>query len=359
MDRKNEKMYKAVGPAPIVTVTHSHGECKGLIDTGASVNIIRSGYYQTFVEPFVKFNDKEFATHFVIRGVDMKQVKVVGYVELSITFMGFRLPNCPFIIMDDGAPVLASKNKTSMVIGTSALKLCAQRISKREGADLWAGPDCVEGVDPALLALLRFYNTVISGGVQQAAVSVEADQTASRAMPCGEGLHDDDGEERVETTSKEEAEAPPSKSKKGFDVEFKDIQGKEIPPYSACCVMGHLKKRVRGKFVVDRREENELPEGVAVNYSFVNLKRKNKVQVLLVNTTNEPKKLEAPSKIAKLCACREVPLECDTKYEATEDSDVIEVTCQEVYPEYIKEELLTSDPAMGGLKNVLKQMSNP
>jgi hypothetical protein len=248
-----------------------------LLDTGASVNIIRSNYFNESVSPFIDVaaNDA-WARRFNITGVDSTSVDISHYLEMDIALCGTVIKNCPFLVMQE-MPCTKKKQPKSepVIIGMSAVNLAREQYLAQHDESTLTEVTCPEGVNKELFTLLAFTQGMgeSTGSAHTVTATTLADvKRKSRYL------------EKIITVG----------------------MGREttlIPAKSAVVKMGHLPRKVRGRFMIHSEDMEGLPPGLVINNTTVRIHNRSKVEVLIMNTSDEDICWEGQQPVAQLTAC--------------------------------------------------------
>ena len=88
------------------------------------------------------------------------QLPMKKYIELDVNFMGLKMPNVGFLIIDEPNKVLERKHNTKLpgIIGWNMIWLTYEGFINRYGEESFNSFQCLVGVNPLLFYQLCLYH---------------------------------------------------------------------------------------------------------------------------------------------------------------------------------------------------------
>ena len=112
---KVEIMQHAVAKCPQISISSMGVQIPSLLDSGSEVSLIQYSHFKEHLLPKIEtsIGEKSDANIlFNLTAANDGQLPVKKYIELDVNFMGLKVPNVGFLIIDEPNRVLDKKHQS-------------------------------------------------------------------------------------------------------------------------------------------------------------------------------------------------------------------------------------------------------
>ena len=160
---KMEIMQQAVAKCSKISVASMGVQIPCLLDSGSKISLIRHSYFREHLLPKIEMpmgEKSEAHTLFNLTAANDGQLPVRKYIELDVNFMGLKVSNVGFLIINEPSKVLEKKHHTKLpgIIGWNLIWLAFKVFKNKYGEESFNSFQCPIGVNPLLFSQLCQYN---------------------------------------------------------------------------------------------------------------------------------------------------------------------------------------------------------
>ena len=159
---KVEIMQQAVAKYPKINIASMGVQIPSLLDSGSEVSLIRYSYFKEHLLPKIEMPMGEKSdAHilFNLTAANDGQLPVRKYIKLDVNFMGLKVPDVGFLIIDEPNKVLEKKHHTKLpgIIGWDMIWLAFKVFENKYGEESFNSFQCLVGVNSLLFSQLHLY----------------------------------------------------------------------------------------------------------------------------------------------------------------------------------------------------------
>ena len=155
-------MQQAVAKCPKISIVSMGIQIPSLLDSGSEVSLIRYSYIKEHMLPKkeMPMGEKSDAhILFNLTAANDGKLPMRKYIELDVNFMGLKVPNVGFLIIDEPNKVLEKKHHTKVpgIIGWNLVWLTFKVFINKYGEEGFNSFQCPVGVYQLLFSQLCLY----------------------------------------------------------------------------------------------------------------------------------------------------------------------------------------------------------
>ena len=155
-------MKKAIAKCPKINISSKGVQIPSLLDSSSEVPSICHTYFREQLLPKIgtPMGQKSDAhTLFNLIVANNGQLPVKKYVELDINFLGLKVPNVGFVILEEPYTILDKKHQTKLpgIIGWNLIWLAYEAFVEKYGEEKFNSFKCLVGVNSLLFSQLCLY----------------------------------------------------------------------------------------------------------------------------------------------------------------------------------------------------------
>ena len=156
---KVEIMQQAVAKCPKISISSMGVQIPSLLDSGSEVSLIRYSHFKEHLLPKIEtpMGEKSDAhILFNLTAANDGQLPIKQYIELDVNFMGLKVPNVGFVIIDEPNGALDKKHHTKLpgIISWNMIWLTYKVFVNKYGEESFNSFQCLVGVNPLLFSQL-------------------------------------------------------------------------------------------------------------------------------------------------------------------------------------------------------------
>ena len=156
---KVEIVQQVVAKFPKISIASMGVQVPSLLDSGSDVSLIRYSYFKEHLLPKIEMPTGEKSDAHILFNLTARndgQLPVKQYIELDINFMGLKVLNVGFLIIDERNKVLEKKHHTKLpgIIGWNLIQLMFKASRNKYGEENFNTFQCPVGVNPLLFSQL-------------------------------------------------------------------------------------------------------------------------------------------------------------------------------------------------------------
>ena len=160
---KIEIMQQAVAKCPKISISSIGVQIPFLLDSGSEVSLICYSYFKEHLLSKIEAPTGEKSdAHilFNLTAANDGQLHVKKYIELDITFLGLKVLNVDFLIIEEPNRVLSKKHQTKLpgIISLNMIRLTYKVFVEKYGEEKFNSFECLAGVNPLLFSQLCLYH---------------------------------------------------------------------------------------------------------------------------------------------------------------------------------------------------------
>ena len=366
-------MQQAVAPCPEIIMSIKGKPTRSLLDSGSEVTLVNESYYREYIEHRLlpslgSYNNSH--NLFSLRGVEEGHVPLSKHFECDIEVGGQLVHRVGILVKKDKIPLVDSKGrkaKTPALLGSNLIRIAVNEFCELFGEDCLRLFECPKGISPLWFSTLcLYYYAHIHKKSGVGASSVQSDDPSKDDdgnNRDNQSLRSKRNQEYGKNSSEAKSDKDSGKSKntqtgsgKHRNKKLNTLGGYAgrvmvgdrkqpicIPAGTSKVVIGKTQEKLpRGSYMVEATDDDNLPCGVSVNYTYVNPTKAKQVSVILLNTNSYNVWIRQPLYAATIW---DVDLK-DWDYEPiitkSDEEDTFEVKLQPVPPEDLREEILSN-----------------
>ena len=159
---KIEIMQQAVARCPIISVASMGVLTPSLLDSGSKVSLIRHSYFKEHLLPKIEMpmGEKSGAHNlFNLTAANDGQLPIRKDIKLDVNFMGMKVWNVGFLIINEPNKVLEKKHHTKLpgIISWNLIWLAFEVFKNKYGEESFNSFQCLVGVNPLLFSQVCLY----------------------------------------------------------------------------------------------------------------------------------------------------------------------------------------------------------
>ena len=366
-------MQQAVAPCPEIIMSIKGKPTRSLLDSGSEVTLVNESYYREYIEHRLLPSSGSYNNShnlFSLRGVEEGHVPLSKHFECDIEVGGQLVHRVGILVKKDKIPLVDSKGrkaKTPALLGSNLIRIAVNEFCELFGEDCLRLFECPKGISPLWFSTLcLYYYAHIHKKSGVGASSVQSDDPSKDDdgnNRDSQSLRSKRNQEYGKNSSEAKSDKDSGKSKntqtgsgKHRNKKLNTLGGYAgrvmvgdrkqpicIPAGTSKVVIGKTQEKLpRGSYMVEATDDDNLPCGVSVNYTYVNPTKAKQVSVILLNTNSYNVWIRQPLYAATIW---DVDLK-DWDYEPiitkSDEEDTFEVKLQPVPPEDLREEILSN-----------------
>ena len=366
-------MQQAVAPCPEIIMSIKGKPTRSLLDSGSEVTLVNESYYREYIEHrLLPSSDSYNNSHnlFSLRGVEEGHVPLSKHFECDIEVGGQLVHRVGILVKKDKIPLVDSKGrkaKTPALLGSNLIRIAVNEFCETFGEDCLRLFECPKGISPLWFSTLCLYyyahihkkSGVGASSVQSDDPSKDDDGNNRDNQPLRPKRNQEYGKNSSE--AKSDKDSGKSKNTQTGSGKHRNKKLNTLGGYAGRVMVGDRKQPIcipagtskvvigktqeklpRGSYMVEATDDDNLPCGVSVNYTYVNPTKAKQVSVILLNTNSYNVWIRQPLYAATIW---DVDLK-DWDYEPiitkSDEEDTFEVKLQPVPPEDLREEILSN-----------------
>ena len=150
---------QAVAKCPRFSIASMGVQTPSLLDSGSEVSLIRYSHFKEHLLPKIEtpMGEKSDAhILFNLTAANDGQLPMKKYIGLDVNFMGLKVPNVGFLIIDEPNKVLEKKHHTKLpgIINWNVIWLAYKIFINKYGEESFNSFQCLIGVNPLLFSQL-------------------------------------------------------------------------------------------------------------------------------------------------------------------------------------------------------------
>ena len=366
-------MQQAVAPCPEIIMSIKGKPTRSLLDSGSEVTLVNESYYREYIEHRLLPSSGSYNNShnlFSLRGVEEGHVPLSKHFECDIEVGGQLVHRVGILVKKDKIPLVDSKGrkaKTPALLGSNLIRIAVNEFCELFGEDCLRLFECPKGISPLWFSTLcLYYYAHIHKKSGVGASSVQSDDPSKdddgnnhdnqslkskRNQECGKNSNEAKSDKDLGKSKNTQTGSGKHRNKKlntlgGYAGRVMVGDCKQpicIPAGTSKVVIGKTQEKLpRGSYMVEATDDDNLPCGVSVNYTYVNPTKAKQVSVILLNTNSYNVWIRQPLYAATIW---DVDLK-DWDYEPiitkSDEEDTFEVKLQPVPPEDLREEILSN-----------------
>ena len=159
---KMEIVQQAVAKCPKISVASMGVQIPSLLDSGSKVSLIRHSYFKEHLLPKIgmPMGEKSEAHNlFNLTAANDGQLPTRKFIKWDVNFMGLKVPNVGFLVIDEPNKVLEKKTHTKLsgIISWNLMWLVFEVFKNKYGEESFNSFQCPVGVNPLLFPHLCLY----------------------------------------------------------------------------------------------------------------------------------------------------------------------------------------------------------
>ena len=132
------------------------------LDSDSKVSLIHYSHFKEHLLPKIETHIGEKSDAHILFNLTVAndgQLPVKKYVEIDVKFLGLKVPNVGFLIIDEPNRVLYKKHQTKLpgIIGWNLIWLAYKVFVDKYGEEKFNSFQCPAGVNPLLFSQLCLY----------------------------------------------------------------------------------------------------------------------------------------------------------------------------------------------------------
>ena len=156
-------MQQAVAQCPKVSISSKGVQIPSLLDSGSEVSLIHQSYYKEHLLPKIETPTGEKAGVHILYNLMVAndgQLPMKTYIELDIDFLGLKVPNVGFLILEEPNRILDKKDQTKLpgIKGWNLTWLMYKVFVEKYGGEKFNSFECLGGVNLLLFSQLCLYH---------------------------------------------------------------------------------------------------------------------------------------------------------------------------------------------------------
>ena len=366
-------MQQAVAPCPEIIMSIKGKPTRSLLDSGSEVTLVNESYYREHIEHRLLPTSGSYNNShnlFSLRGVEEGHVPLSKHFECDIEVGGQLVHRVGILVKKDKIPLVDSKGrkaKTPALLGSNLIRIAVNEFCETFGEDCLRLFECPKGISPLWFSTLCLYyyahihkkSGVGASSVQSDDPSKDDDGNNRDNQPLRPKRNQEYGKNSSE--AKSDKDSGKSKNTQTGSGKHRNKKLNTLGGYAGRVMVGDRKQPIcipagtskvvigktqeklpRGSYMVEATDDDNLPCGVSVNYTYVNPTKAKQVSVILLNTNSYNVWIRQPLYAATIW---DVDLK-DWDYEPiitkSDEEDTFEVKLQPVPPEDLREEILSN-----------------
>ena len=366
-------MQQAVAPCPEIIMSIKGKPTRSLLDSGSEVTLVNESYYREYIEHRLLPSSGSYNNShnlFSLRGVEEGHVPLSKHFECDIEVGGQLVHRVGILVKKDKIPLVDSKGrkaKTPALLGSNLIRIAVNEFCETFGEDCLRLFECPKGISPLWFSTLCLYyyahihkkSGVGASSVQSDDPSKDDDGNNRDNQPLRPKRNQEYGKNSSE--AKSDKDSGKSKNTQTGSGKHRNKKLNTLGGYAGRVMVGDRKQPIcipagtskvvigktqeklpRGSYMVEATDDDNLPCGVSVNYTYVNPTKAKQVSVILLNTNSYNVWIRQPLYAATIW---DVDLK-DWDYEPiitkSDEEDTFEVKLQPVPPEDLREEILSN-----------------
>ena len=366
-------MQQAVAPCPEIIMSIKGKPTRSLLDSGSEVTLVNESYYREYIEHRLLPSSGSYNNShnlFSLRGVEEGHVPLSKHFECDIEVGGQLVHRVGILVKKDKIPLVDSKGrkaKTPALLGSNLIRIAVNEFCETFGEDCLRLFECPKGISPLWFSTLCLYyyahihkkSGVGASSVQSDDPSKDDDGNNRDNQPLRPKRNQEYGKNSSE--AKSDKDSGKSKNTQTGSGKHRNKKLNTLGGYAGRVMVGDRKQPIcipagtskvvigktqeklpRGSYMVEATDDDNLPCGVSVNYTYVNPTKAKQVSVILLNTNSYNVWIRQPLYAATIW---DVDLK-DWDYEPiitkSDEVDTFEVKLQPVPPEDLREEILSN-----------------
>ena len=113
---KIEIMQQAVAKCPKISISSMGVQIPSLLDSGSKVSLIHYSHFKEHLLPKIETHTGEKSDAHILFNLTAAngQLPIKKYVEIDVNFLGLKVPNIGFLILEEPNTVLDRKHQTKL-----------------------------------------------------------------------------------------------------------------------------------------------------------------------------------------------------------------------------------------------------
>ena len=156
-------MQQAVAKSPKISICSMGVQIPSLLDSGSELSLIRYSHFKEHLLPKIEAPMGEKSDAHILFNLTVAnngQLPMKKYVEIYVKFLGLKVLNVGFLIIDEPNRVLDKKHQTKLpgIIGWNLIWLAYKIFVDKHGEGRFNSFECLAGVNPLLFSQLCLYH---------------------------------------------------------------------------------------------------------------------------------------------------------------------------------------------------------